>query len=46
VTPWITVAQFKLPYTTCEVPRTAGAATWTSGTSRAIAAESSSLIVS
>src|SRR5438128_3599717 len=31
------VAQLRLPYTTCAVPRTDGADAWTSGTSRAIA---------
>src|SRR5207247_10391801 len=33
VTPCTTVAQFELPYTTCSVPRTDGAAAWTVCTS-------------
>src|SRR5207245_1469598 len=45
VTPCTTVAQFELPYTTCSVPRTDGAAAWTVCTSRWIAHASSSEIV-
>ncbi len=44
--PWTPVDQLRLPNTTWALPRTDGAATWMAGISRAMAAASSSVIVS
>ena len=46
VTPWMPVAQFRLPYTTCAPPREVGAAAATAAISRWIAHASSSVMVS